>query len=190
MHECGGGWTRVPKRQGVEVSEPRGPAADPLDDALPETATEAVLPAEGPRQRIALAEDDPDFRELLGEALREEGYEVIEAADGTALAALLDEVHSGRRPPFDLVVSDVRMPGRSGVELLEWNYARDPDTRFLLVTAFGDPVLHARAAEFDVEVLDKPFELDEFLVRVRALVERWGELESHRGPRLPQDDAS
>jgi len=135
----------------------------------PAAALEPVGPDEASPPRILLAEDEPAFRELLREALVGEGYHVVEAADGLELRE-----HLQRDPPYDLVVSDVRMPRASGVEVLEWNFVRDPRTRFLLITAFGDAAIHARASEFEVTVLDKPFDLDEFLIQVRALVEHWG----------------
>lgn len=133
-------------------------------------ANEATLRA----PRVLLAEDDPAFRETLRESLQGEGYEVVEAADGRALLTALGQALApgGRR--FDLVVSDVRMPGGSGLDVLEQNFARDPDTPFLLITAFGDRLTHARASEFGVEVIDKPFEMDELLARARSLLEGWG----------------
>lgn len=127
------------------------------------------------RPRLLLAEDDPALREVLRETLAAEGYDVVTASSGAALyAALTDAIVDPDRPPYDLVISDVRMPVQSGLDVLERNYARDPETPFLLITAFGDPATHARASEFGVEVLDKPFELDELLVRVRLLLDRWG----------------
>src|SRR5919107_168636 len=69
------------------------------------------------RRAILLVEDDPLLRELLGELLRHEGYEVFEAADGGAAIAALDD----RRPPPDslgLVILDMMLPVADGTEVL------------------------------------------------------------------------
>jgi len=140
---------------------------------IPETLSCAVaLKARTPR--ILLAEDDAAFRNVLRETLEAEGYEVTPVASGHALRdALAHSLGPEPRRRFDLVVSDVRMPGPSGLDALERHHVRDPETRFLLLTAFGDRATHARASEFQVEVLDKPFELDELIARVRSLLEGW-----------------
>jgi DNA-binding response OmpR family regulator len=132
----------------------------------------ARAPASRP-PRILLAEDDEALRDALRETLAAEGYDVVTAASGRALDdALIEAVVQPGHRGYDLVVSDVRMPGASGLDVLERNYPRDPETPFLLITAFGDRVTHARASEFGVEVIDKPFEVEELLARVRALLAR------------------
>nr|MBA3641501.1 response regulator [Acidobacteriota bacterium] len=76
-----------------------------------DTATAPVVAA-GPTARVLVVDDEPSMRQMLSFALRREGYDVTTADDGrTALEALRD----GR---FDLVVTDVRMPEVSGVDLL------------------------------------------------------------------------
>lgn len=137
--------------------------------AVPEMSPEVVDPPARPA-RLLLAEDDDALRAVLREALAAEGHQVTDVASGRALLAALDEL-----PGWDLVLSDVRMPGLGGLEVIERRYAVDPDRRFLLFTAFGDRATHARASEFGVEVLDKPFELDDLLDRVRRLLGRQGE---------------
>ncbi len=132
-----------------------------------------VLPTRAPR--ILLAEDDAAFRSVLRETLEAEGYSVHAVASGHALhEALTDTLVFPDHRKYDVVISDVRMPGPSGLDELERHHVRDPKTRFLLITAFGDRATHARASEFGVEVLDKPFEMDELLLRIHALLEGWG----------------
>jgi DNA-binding response OmpR family regulator len=142
--------------------------------AVPETLPEAAgAPARPPR--VLLAEDDHAFRAVVREALEADGYQVTDVATGRALLAALAEARAlPDHPGWDLVLSDVRMPGLGGLDVLERHYAHDPDARFLLFTAFGDAATHARASEFGVEVLDKPFELDELLARARRLLDRQG----------------
>jgi EAL domain-containing protein (putative c-di-GMP-specific phosphodiesterase class I) len=85
------------------------------------------------RGHVLVADDERDLRALFSEILQEEGLEVATAADATgALAAL-------RHDDFDLVVSDICMPGPSGVDFLRQVHEQDPDLPVLLVT--GRPSL-------------------------------------------------
>lgn len=123
-------------------------------------------PEDAHRVRILLAEDDLAMRQLLVTALRWEGYRVVSAKNGFEL---LDVLASAllRREAFDLIVSDIRMPGPSGLEVLRG--VRDASFRpppVILITAFGSSDTHARAADLGAAaVLDKPFLLEE-LIRV------------------------
>lgn len=118
--------------------------------------------------RILLAEDDPAMRNLLEESLRDAGYDVTPTADGHTLlerigGTWLDE-------DYDLVISDVRMPGCSGFAAIEALRARDWSTPIVFMTAFGSQRAHAEAHRLGATMLDKPFEVDELLQTVRALV--------------------
>jgi CheY-like chemotaxis protein len=113
-------------------------------------------------RRILLAEDDLDLRLLIAQALHEEGWRVTECPNGLALAETLVSSLESTRPRFDLVVSDVRMPGVTGSsvleELAEWERLRD--LPMILITAFGSPHLHEIARKFGaVSLLEKPFEM-------------------------------
>ncbi|WP_437753824.1 response regulator [Sorangium sp. So ce1389] len=122
--------------------------------------------------RVLLAEDDRELRRLLATALRRDGYEVLEARDGNHLLELMGEslVSSGGTPP-DLVVSDVRMPGRSGMELLAGLRREDWSTPVVLITAFGDPETHAEAYRLGADaVLDKPLDVDDLRIVVQTLI--------------------
>lgn len=114
--------------------------------------------AASPRRRVLLVEDDPEMRELMALALRGDGYEVREAADGLEALRLLG---AEENPGFDLVVSDVRMPGCSGLEMLQRLRGRPSQIPVVLVTAFGDRETHARARRLGAALLDKPFELND-----------------------------
>ena len=119
--------------------------------------------------QILVAEDDDAMRGMLASMLRRYDYEVIEASDGLSLITQLEAEAAGRSsgPPIELVISDVRMPGRSGLEVLEDLRAQHRNMPFILITAFGDPETHAAARRLGaIAVLDKPFELD----HLRALV--------------------
>jgi len=112
--------------------------------------------------RVLLAEDDFELRELLACVLRADGHEVVEACDGNELWALLDREHAADGAPFSLVVSDVRMPGKTAFDVLTQLQRALTETPVILITAFGDPTTHLRALRLGASrVLDKPFDCDE-----------------------------
>jgi DNA-binding response OmpR family regulator len=122
-----------------------------------------------------LAEDDPDLRETLALAMRNEGYEVIEVEDGLQLLRYLavNMRVDGQGPSVDLVISDIRMPGKSGLEVLagvQWGMHPPP---FILVTAFSDAATRAEASRLGAAALVlKPFKLDQIRAVVRDVESR------------------
>lgn len=134
---------------------------------------------------ILLVEDDADMREMLAAALRADGYTVIEAADGDdavewlGLGALEGEP---RRWP-SLLVSDVRLPYLSGLDILEGLSLAGKRLPIVMITGFGDADTHARALALGATcVLDKPFSLTALRYAVRAA------LRSRNTPPHPVDD--
>ena len=123
--------------------------------------------------RILLVEDDPELRRLLASSLHADGYEVVEAGTGTeGVVSVYDMWRSGAcGRPIDLIVSDIRMPGWSGLELLDVVRRRRLATPVMLMTAFGAPETHAEAVRLGAAaVLDKPFPLEDFRARVATFV--------------------
>ena len=112
--------------------------------------------------RILLAEDDEELRRLLTAALRKEGYEVVSVADGNELLSMIGSqiLNPVNHPQADLVISDVRMPGHNGLEVLEGLRQSDWATPVILITAFGEPETHAEARRLGAAIIDKPFELN------------------------------
>jgi CheY-like chemotaxis protein len=128
------------------------------------SATNPTAPA-----RVLLAEDDSEFRALLATMLREDGYDVVEAADGTALLDRLAEAVASEEglDCYDLVVTDVKMPGYDAFEIMLGMRRCKHETPFVLMTAFGDAAAHERARQLGaVAMLDKPFDLDDLRVAV------------------------
>jgi two-component system response regulator FlrC len=80
---------------------------------------------------VLVVDDQPAFRRLLVRVLVDDGYQVTEARDGREALEL------ARKTPFHLVLSDIRMPGLDGVELLDKLQAEVPATLVVLLTAFG-----------------------------------------------------
>lgn len=125
--------------------------------------------------RLLLAEDDREVRSLLAYALRKDGYQIIEAATGAELRSYLgssvDRVQGFELP--DLVVTDLRMPGKTGLEVLAWMRDLGCAIPVILVTAFGDPETHAEARRLGaVAVLDKPFDIGVLRAEVSAVFAR------------------
>lgn len=128
----------------------------------------------GPQRSVLLAEDDADLRTLLADTLRAEGLSVTECPNGLALVETLVARLERGEPHFDLVVSDVRMPGVTGLSVLEglsdWDELRD--LPMVLITAFGDPRLHALARKFGaLSLLEKPFEMTTLVHVVRSVID-------------------
>jgi len=115
--------------------------------------------------RILVVDDEANARSALADLLREDGYDVETASDG--FKAL------GKLPDFapDLVLTDLKMPGCDGMELMRKARALEPDTLFVVMTAFGT-IESAVAAMRDgaEDYVTKPLNLDELkLVLDRAL---------------------
>lgn len=116
--------------------------------------------------RLLLVDDEPDLRWLLAGCLRDRGYEVVEAESGEEALASIDET----RP--DAVVSDVRMPGISGVELLVQVLEQDPKLPVVLMSALDDVATAVGAMKLGAyDYLAKPFDNDELLRVVERAVE-------------------
>jgi DNA-binding response OmpR family regulator len=120
------------------------------------------------RARVLLAEDDDELRSMLASALRRRGFGVVEVKNGIAL---LERLMDPGSPAFDLIVTDVRMPGLSGLEVIG---SAQPEgwinTPVILITAFGDAELHEEAGRLGALVLDKPFDIDELTAQAESLV--------------------
>jgi CheY-like chemotaxis protein len=122
--------------------------------------------------RIILAEDDGAMRCLMASKFRTAGCEVLEFEDGIGLHDFLQNaLRAGGLSPFDVVVSDLRMPGRSGLDVLAALRRSDGATPFVLITAFGDRPTYLEARQLGVtETLDKPLDVDDLVSLVQHLV--------------------
>jgi CheY-like chemotaxis protein len=122
--------------------------------------------------RILLAEDDDEMRALLLWWLRQEGYHVTECLDGNDLLTRLEQsVLSGELAQYDLVLSDIRMPRGSALGVLDELCGCDELPPTILITAFGEPAVHAEARRLGAtEVIDKPVEREVLLSKIRRLV--------------------
>ncbi|WP_342382161.1 response regulator [Myxococcus stipitatus] len=129
-------------------------------------------PEPGQRARVLVAEDQPEMRALLHRALKRRGYEVVEASDGPGLVqAIIDGLLAEQTLVPDLIITDVRMPGYSGLEVVARLRREGWKTPVILITAFGDAQLHQEAAQLGAaRVLDKPFAMEDLCGAAEALV--------------------
>ncbi|MBK7858621.1 MAG: response regulator [Archangiaceae bacterium] len=116
---------------------------------------------------VALAEDDELLRESLREALEHDGWAVLTLEDGFELADYL-ELAAPKRPPA-VVLTDVRMPGVDGLEVIERARQRGVTCPVVVMTSFPDASLAERAKRLgNTRLIAKPQELDELLAVVRS----------------------
>ena len=115
--------------------------------------------------RILLAEDEKNLRDTITLNLELEGYEVVSVADGKMALKMFDEQR------FNVVILDIMMPEFNGIEVCRKIRLTNSDTPILFLTAKGttDDKLNGFKAGGD-DYITKPFNLDEFLARIRVLV--------------------
>jgi putative two-component system response regulator len=117
--------------------------------------------------RILLVEDEENIRRSLAKFLKRLGYEVETAG------SVPEAVHHLRPGRFDLVLTDLCLPGPSGLELLVEIHSRSPGTRMILMSAHADLSSAVRAIDQGVDhLLLKPFELEELRLRVEQSLAR------------------
>ncbi len=114
--------------------------------------------------RVLVVEDDSRLRKLMSDVLTLSGWEVTEAGDAAAMrrhmSARAQEVYPDE--PFDLIITDVQMPGENGLAALEWFRRRGCPTPALVVTSFPELATKQRVQHLHAALLSKPFSLAEF----------------------------
>jgi putative two-component system response regulator len=128
----------------------------------------------GKQERILIVDDEKAIRRLLHHKLSSEGYQWREAGD---TKQVLDELGSN---PIGLVMLDISMPGKSGIELLPEIRASYPDTAVVMPTAISDTSIAIQCMKQGAyDYITKPFGLDEVVLSLgRALEKRRRELEN------------
>jgi CheY-like chemotaxis protein len=124
--------------------------------------------------RILVAEDDAAMRRVILETLQKDGYDVTEVADGGRLLVTIagEIIHRDGAELVDLLVSDVRMPICTGLQMLEQLRAAHCRMPIILMTAFGDDKMRRQAHTLGAVLLDKPFQLAELRAAVARLLRR------------------
>jgi len=116
--------------------------------------------------KILIADDEKGIRDSLQMILNEEGYTTRTASNGIEALELMEE------DDFNLVISDIKMPGINGMELLEKCSKTFPDTYFIIMTAYASvetAIAALRNGAYDY--LLKPVEFDDLLIRVKRLLD-------------------
>lgn len=119
------------------------------------------------KEHILIVDDEEMIRDLLSSALAQEGYRCYQASNVDEAFVLLGE------QPVDLVISDIMMPGRSGVELLRDLKNVNPDIAVLMITGLSDmntamECVHLGADDY----ITKPFGINRVVLTVKNLIER------------------
>jgi CheY-like chemotaxis protein len=116
--------------------------------------------------RVLAVDDESGIRELAARVLRQPGYEVSVAADAVEAIRIAETAGA-----FDLLVTDVKMPGIAGDELARRLRRATPDLKVLYLTGFGDRLFETRHILWDGEAfLDKPFTVPGLLEAVALLL--------------------
>jgi two-component system, response regulator, stage 0 sporulation protein F len=113
--------------------------------------------------RVLVADDDADIRAEVASGLEEAGFLVVEAADGNELLDLVVRgvADASAHPYYDAIITDVMMPGFSGLDVLTAMRARVARVPVLVITAFADARTSRLAQSLGAaSVIRKPFELD------------------------------
>jgi two-component system, NtrC family, response regulator PilR len=116
--------------------------------------------------RLLVVDDEPSMREFLEIMLSQEGYQVTLAASGE------EGFKAYRQEEHDLVLTDVKMPGMSGLELIKEIHSLDPSIPIIAITAYAcadDAIRAVRAGAYDY--LSKPFQIDDLRVIIRNALE-------------------
>jgi two-component system response regulator PilR (NtrC family) len=127
---------------------------------------DASTTTDQPAPRILVVDDELSMRELLAIVLKREGYQVLLADSGKAAIEAL------QREPIDLLISDIKMPDVSGVEVLRAAKAIDQDVLGIMITAFASTETAVEAMRLGAcDYLSKPFDIDLLKMKVREKIE-------------------
>ena len=113
-----------------------------------------------------MIEDEPVVRGVILEMLCEHGYRAIEAVDGPSGLEVLRS-----NEPVDLLVTDVGLPGMNGRQVADQARETRPELKVLFITGYAESVvISERFLQPGMEMITKPFELDQLASRIRAMI--------------------
>jgi two-component system cell cycle response regulator CpdR len=114
--------------------------------------------------RILLAEDDDSLRGFLGRALERAGHELTICSNGDEAITALDD------GPWDLLLTDIVMPGADGIEVAREAAQRQPELRIMFITGFAAVALSAAQSAPQAKVLSKPVHLRDLVAEVERMI--------------------
>jgi signal transduction histidine kinase/ActR/RegA family two-component response regulator len=146
-------------REGTGVIESDAPAPH-QDGPAPDTRIEGSH-----RPTALLVEDEALLRIMAAEEIQDAGFTVIEEGDG---AAALEILRSDTR--FDILITDVKLPGVNGFELAEFGIANRPNLPVIIVTGFASDPIPDQLVRAGAKVFYKPYNMDEIIACARQLL--------------------
>ena len=148
--------------------------------------SQPLVPSEQPgpgHETILLVEDEENLRQLARQSLENQGYRVIDAADGVA-AIRLSQTHKG---PIHLLLTDVIMPGMNGRELANQVSSSRPETKVLYMSGYTENHIgHNGTLDQGITLLQKPFTLPALQAKVREVLDTPPPKEIQMSARLAQ----
>ncbi|GED69820.1 DNA-binding response regulator [Brevibacillus reuszeri] len=118
--------------------------------------------------KILIVDDEAHIRELISLFLRSEGFDIVEATNGTEAFSIIEST------PIDLVILDIMMPHMDGWELCTALKEQYPDIPILMVTAKGESAQKVKGFQLGTDdYVTKPFDPLELVMRVKALLKRY-----------------
>jgi len=128
-----------------------------------------IIPSHLPPQRLLLVDDDLILLETLQELLTAEGFSVTPASSGEEADDLIVKAH----PPYDLVLTDLVMPGKTGMDVLKAALARNPSCTVLVLSGYGTVREATEAMDKGAYgLVNKPLQIEAFRQTLRRIVER------------------
>jgi two-component system nitrogen regulation response regulator NtrX len=125
--------------------------------------------------RILVVDDDADIRQTLAEILGYDGHVVEVARDGLEAQRLIEKV------VFDIVLCDVRMPGKDGMELLDWAKKTRPDVEFIMLSGHATIDMAVEATKKGAfDFLEKPLDLPKLEILIRNATQKRQLVEENR----------
>ena len=123
--------------------------------------------ADSALQHLLLVDDEPAFREAIAERLAEHGFQVEQASSGEAALERLNDF------AFDVLITDLRLPGVGGRQVLDEAFARYPDILAIVITGFGTVREAVEVTRLGAEgFITKPFQFEELLHELNAAIEK------------------
>src|SRR6478609_1428245 len=118
-------------------------------------------------QHLLLVDDEAAFREAIAERLAEHGFQVVQAPSGESALERLNEF------AFDVLITDLRLPGVGGRQVLDEAFARYPDILAIVITGFGTVREAVEVTRLGAEgFITKPFQFEELLHELNAAIEK------------------
>jgi DNA-binding response OmpR family regulator len=123
-----------------------------------------VMMMDNDKKRILIIEDDEEMRALLKDMIEEEGYITDSANNGS------DAFRKLAKESFDLIITDVRMPGLTGLDILPGMKKLQPNAPIIVITAFGSEVIQRRSFERGASAyLEKPIHFHKLRILIHEM---------------------